>query len=297
MRFILFVSKINLFSSIICIIFVNEKEIKDMDRLRFRSFGSGSSGNCYFLGNATTGILIDAGIGVRTVKRHLKMMGLDFSNIWGVFITHDHADHIRAAGSIGEKHHVPVYTTAEIHNGINRNYVVTQKLSSCQKFIEIDQEFTIGEFKIKAFHVSHDATDCLGYRVEYRGKVFTFATDLGVIDEQVASNLVDSDYLVLEANYDDEMLSNGPYPIHLQHRIRANTGHLCNTQTAEFLADNFSDRWKIVFLCHLSKENNSPERACATIDDRLKAKDLNLNKRLEIIPLERRNVSKLYVFD
>ncbi|MBP1663935.1 MAG: metallo-beta-lactamase superfamily hydrolase, partial [Bacteroidetes bacterium] len=95
-----------------------------MDRLRFRSLASGSSGNCYFLGTASYGILIDAGMGIRTIRHFLRTMGLDFSNIWGLFITHDHADHIRAAGVIGEKHKVPVYTTKLIHNGINKSYCV-----------------------------------------------------------------------------------------------------------------------------------------------------------------------------
>lgn len=268
-----------------------------MNRLRFRSFGSGSSGNCYFLGNAYMGILIDAGIGVRTVKRHLHNMGMDFSNIWGVFITHDHADHIRAVGSIGEKHHVPIYTTSEIHKGINLNYTVTKKLSSCQKYIETDKTYRIGEFEITAFKVSHDATDCLGYRIGYRGQVFVFATDLGIIDEYVAENLVNADYLVLEANYDNDMLMNGPYPWKLKQRVMADTGHLCNEQTAQFLTNNFNERWKYVFLCHLSKENNLPEIARATINNKLREKKLNLDEKLEIITLERTNVSTLYVFD
>ena len=100
-----------------------------MDRLRFRSLASGSSGNCYFLGNASYGILIDAGVGVRNTRKFLKTMGLDYYNIWGIFVTHDHADHIKAVGAIGEKFNVPVYTTREIHEGINRNYCVTQNCS------------------------------------------------------------------------------------------------------------------------------------------------------------------------
>ena len=80
-----------------------------MDKLRFQSFGSGSSGNCYYIGNAKSGILIDAGIGVRTIRKNLRTIGLDFNKIWGVFVTHDHADHIRAVGSLGEIHHILIY--------------------------------------------------------------------------------------------------------------------------------------------------------------------------------------------
>ncbi len=268
-----------------------------MDRLRFRSLASGSSGNCYFLGNASYGILIDAGVGVRSTRKFLKTMGLDFHNIWGVFITHDHADHIKAAGVIGEKHHVPIYSTREIHNGINRNYCVTQKLSSSQKFIEVGQEVRIGDFTVKAFPVSHDASDAVGYSVEYKGKTFTFATDLGFVGDEASEHLTNSDCIVLEANYDEFMLANGPYPLYLQERIKANTGHLCNMQTAEFLAEKYTDRWKYVFLCHLSKENNMPELAYATIVEHLKSQEIAFEEKTEIVPLERMEPSKMYIFD
>jgi len=268
-----------------------------MDRLRFRSLASGSSGNCYFLGNASCGILIDAGVGVRSIRRFLKTMGLDFPDIWGLFITHDHSDHIKAAGVIGEKYHVPVYTTRKIHEGINRNYSVTQKLSTSQRFIETEQVLEIGDFRIKAFPVSHDATDNVGYFIEYKGKSFTFATDLGFVGDEAAHHLIHSDYLVLEANYDDDMLENGPYPLSLQIRIKSDTGHLSNLQTARFLSENYTERWKYVFLCHLSRENNQPDLVYATIVEHLKNQDIEFDDRTKIIPLERQSPSMLYLLD
>lgn len=268
-----------------------------MDRLRFRSLASGSSGNCYFIGNASYGILIDAGVGVRSIRKFLRTMGLDFHNICGVFVTHDHVDHIKAVGTIGEKFHVPIYTTQKIHEGINRSYCVTQKLSSSQKFIEVGEQLTIGDFSVKSFPVSHDSSESVGYSVEYRGKTFTFATDLGYVSEVVANHLIDSDYLVLESNYDDDMLTKGPYPWVLKQRIKADTGHLCNMQTAEFLADYYTDRWKYVFLCHLSRENNLPELAYTTIFEHLKSRSIDFEEKMEIIPLERMSPSLMYVFD
>lgn len=268
-----------------------------MDRLRFRSLASGSSGNCYFIGTASYGILIDAGVGVRSTRKFLKGMGLDFHHIQGVFITHDHIDHIKAVGTIGEKHHVPIYATKAVHEGINKSYCVTQKLSSSQHFIDINQKIKVGEFVIQAFPVLHDASDSVGYSVEYRGKTFTFATDLGYISDVVAEHLVKSDYLVLEANYDEDMLANGPYPSHLQQRIKSRTGHLCNVQTAEFLANYYTDRWKYVFLCHLSKANNLPELAYTTIAEQLKSQMIDFENTMEIIPLERMSPSALYIFD
>lgn len=268
-----------------------------MERFRFRSLASGSSGNCYFIGNASYGILIDAGVSARNIRRFLKSMGLDFENIWGLFVTHDHADHIKAVGTIGEKFHVPVYTTRKVHEGINRNYRVTQKLSSSQRFIESGETTSIGDFNITAFPVSHDSTDSVGYSVEYRSKKITFATDLGFVSDVVAEHLVRSDYIVIESNYDEEMLAKGPYPYELQLRIKADTGHLCNRQTAIFLADHYTSRWKYVFLCHLSKDNNRPEIAYSTISNHLDARSIPYEDNMQIVPLERMEPSHLYIFD
>lgn len=267
-----------------------------MDRLRFRSLASGSSGNSYFVGNASMGILIDAGIGVRTIRKHLKDMGMDFTNIWGVFVTHDHADHIRAVGNIGEKYNVPIYSTKNIHEGINKNYGVTQKLSHSRRFFEIGEPICIGDFQISAFPVSHDATESVGYSIVYQEKRITFATDLGYIDSHTGAQLVDSDYLILEANYDEEMLQKGRYPDHLKKRIIAQTGHLGNEQTAQFIAQNYTNRWKKIFLCHLSKDNNTPQKAYQAISDRLDNHYTDMTSNLEIVPLPRTSPSRLFIF-
>ena len=104
-------------------------------KVKFISLASGSSGNCYYLGTETYGILIDAGIGIRTIKKTSRLNIL-MDSIRAVFITHDHADHIKAVGHLGEKLNIPVYTTARIHAGINRSYCMTEKLSSSVRYLE-----------------------------------------------------------------------------------------------------------------------------------------------------------------
>jgi len=268
-----------------------------MDKLQFQSFGSGSSGNCYYIGNASSGILIDAGIGVRSIRKNLRNIGLDFENIWGVFVTHDHADHIKAVGPLGEKHRIPIYSTRQVHEGIHRSYCVTEKLYSSRKLIEKNETLELGDFKITAFHVSHDSTDCVGYTVEYKEKRFTFATDLGFIGEEAVSHLKLANYMVLEANYDEQMLLQGTYPVHLKNRIIANTGHLSNDQAGQFLAENFNNRMQHIFLCHLSRENNLPEVAYTTIQNLLEEKEIIVGKDVQLITLDRLTPSELYVFE
>lgn len=267
-----------------------------MKKLRFQSFASGSSGNCYFIGNASTGILIDAGIGVRTIRKCLRNIDLDFENILGVFVTHDHADHIKSVGVLGEKYNLPVYTTELVHQGIAKSYCVTEKLFQSKRFIEKNTAFTIGDFTITAFPVSHDATDNVGFTVEYAGKRFVFATDLGYVSEEAANHLKQADYMVFEANYDEEMLDGGLYPPHLKMRIKANTGHLSNFQCAKFLSENYQEQLQYVFLCHLSRENNMPEIAFETVSSILGSKNVVVGKDVQLVTLNRYIPSDLYIF-
>ncbi len=270
---------------------------EDMLRLRFQSFGSGSSGNCYFIGNAQTGFLIDAGIGVRSIRRNLRAIGIDFSNIMGVFITHDHVDHIRAVGSLGEIHHVPIYTTRKIHEGINKSYCVTTKLLHSRRYIEKNESVEIAGFNITAFPVSHDATESVGFTVAYEGKRFTFATDLGFVGEEVAHHLKLANYMVFEANYDEHLLSISSYPSDLKRRIRSHTGHLSNNQAGEFLAAHYKDHLDYIFLCHLSKENNHPDVAYTTIKSHLEHRNIKVGEDVQLITLERHSPTEMVIFE
>ncbi|MEE0997579.1 MAG: MBL fold metallo-hydrolase [Paludibacteraceae bacterium] len=233
-----------------------------MDKLRFFSLGSGSSGNCYYIGNAKRGILIDAGIGARSIKKRLKSAGVSMEQILAVFVTHDHFDHIKAVSALGNKEHIPVYSTQKILDGINNNIKLREKLEiSAQKTIENFQSVQIGDFTITSFPLSHDASDNSGYKIDYQGLTFTVATDLGCPNEYLHEYIAQSDILILEANYDEIMLQTGPYPEKLKQRVAGDCGHLGNQQTADILMKSSTDKLKYLFLCHLSQQNNKPELA------------------------------------
>lgn len=261
----------------------------------FRSFQSGSSGNCYYLGTHKRGILVDAGISARDIQKHLREMNLDFLNIRAVLVTHDHADHIRAVGTIGERYHVPVYATKEVHAGIDRNYGVHQKLRTSQKFFEKGQPFEVSGMKINTFGISHDSTDCMGYVIDFLGERVVIATDVGCVNDELESYVATANHLIIEANHDENKLLNGPYPTYLKERILSNRGHMSNHTCGRVLADNFHTGLKNIWLCHLSQENNDPQLAYDTVADYLESVGVRIGVETNLMALPRKEATQVFV--
>ena len=263
--------------------------------LKFISFGSGSSGNCYLLYTATDGLLIDSGIGTRLLKRHMKDYGLNLKNVHNIIVTHDHADHVKAVGCISHEIGVPVYATREVHAGIRRNYCVRKKVDeSLVRYLEKEQRVTIGEFSVTPFAVPHDSADNVGYRIEHEGVVFCIVTDAGEVTPEIKRSIAEANYLVMEANHDVQMLEAGKYPPYLKSRIRSGTGHLSNEECGRALAENLTERLKHVWLCHLSEENNHPELARKTVEDILQRNGIKTGEGMAVEVLKRKSPSEIY---
>lgn len=240
--------------------------------LHFISFGSGSSGNCSFLYTENEGLLIDAGIGIRALKRHFKNFGLYLSSVNNILITHDHADHVKSVGSLSRDHDLPVWTTKAVHEGINNNWCVRCKITAERvKCVQKEVPFTLGHFTITPFGVPHDSADNVGYCIQYGGVTFVLMTDIGHLTDEMKGYISKANYLVIEADYEKEMLLNGPYPQHLKRRILSPYGHMSNEECALALAENATPNLKHVWLCHLSDENNHPDLAEKTVKQLLRA--------------------------
>lgn len=267
------------------------------EQVIFRSLASGSSGNCYYLGTRRRGVLIDAGISARNIQKHLREMGLEFQNIMGVLVTHDHADHIRAVGTLGERVHIPIYTTRLIHEGIDRNYGVREKLGGSRRYIEKSVPFELFDMQITTFGISHDSTDCIGYVIDCQGQRFMIATDCGEPSHDLEAFLQTANHIVIEANHDEHLLLNGPYPTYLKERILSPRGHQSNETCGELLVGNYHDGMKNIFLCHLSKENNDPEVAYQTVSSYLINAGIIPGQDIFIRTLDRLDPSPVYVLD
>jgi len=264
---------------------------------KFLSLASGSSGNCFFVGTDNYGILIDAGVSIRVMKKALKENGIAIEQIMGVFITHEHSDHIRSIGCMGEKYGIPVFTTEKIHQGIESSPFIDAKLFTSRRTIEKEIPVNIKDLKITAFEVPHDASECVGYLITFKQHKLVLATDVGHINEKVGEYIRIANHLIIEANYDREMLFNGKYPDFLKERISNGTGHLSNSEVADFLAANFDLHLKNIWLCHLSRDNNHPELACKTVEMAMQQYGIRIGKDVNLIALKRTTPSEMFILD
>jgi phosphoribosyl 1,2-cyclic phosphodiesterase len=253
--------------------------------LNFCSLSSGSSGNCYYIGNEFHGILIDAGISTSSIRRFLKEMDISMQTIMGVLITHNHIDHIRGLQGLTRKNSLPAFTTAKIWESILTPY--TKISGDCIREITLQKKFHLAGFDIEAFPVFHDAPETIGFHICSGDKKITIATDLGHICSTASPYLKESNLIVIESNYDEQMLENGRYPYFLKARIKSDTGHLGNHQTSVFLADIINDNLSHICLAHLSKNNNTPEIALQTLHQTFTARGININGNLQILVLNR----------
>jgi phosphoribosyl 1,2-cyclic phosphodiesterase len=212
-------------------------------------------------------------------------MDISMQAIMGVLITHNHIDHIRGLELLTRKNSLPAFTTHKIWESI----LTPQKKISrdCIRDISLQQKFHLAGFDIEAFPVCHDAPETIGFHICTDDKKITIVTDLGHICQTSAPYIKAANLLVIESNYDEGMLINGRYPHFLKERIKSDNGHLGNHQTSAFLADIINDNLRYICLAHLSKNNNTPEKALQTLQQAFSERGIFLNGQQKISILNR----------
>lgn len=263
-----------------------------MTMVRFLSLSSGSNGNCYYFSNGSFSFLIDLGIGTRTVKNRLAEQGLSIESVDAVFVTHDHFDHIKSLGTFTERFRKPVYLTRTLDAALRRNFCTAGRLKGCVRLLEEGREAAVGALRITPFIVPHDATQTLGYHFVLDGERFTVMTDLGEVTEDAVYYASQADHLIVESNYDVDMLMQGPYPPELKSRILMQHGHLSNEQTASLLLRSRHEGLRNVFLCHLSANNNTPDTARTVAKKTLES----IGSQASLFCLPRNRASELFTF-
>ena len=229
---------------------------------RFCSLFSSSSGNSTYIGSSETGILIDAGVSAKKMKEALLSREIDPSKLGGIFITHEHSDHIKGVRILASTYKIPVYATEGTMAALEENGVVTAKFP----YQVIPYEgLEIGDIFVRPFHTPHDSRESCGYRIDFAdGQKAAIATDVGKITDEIKSNLLGCELVMLESNHDIGMLQNGVYPYALKRRILSEVGHLSNIACADMAAELISKGTSRLFLGHLSQDNNFPGLAYQT---------------------------------
>ena len=249
--------------------------------IAFATLFSSSRGNSVFVTDNSNSILVDAGMPMYRIKEQLEALGYDAGSPDAIFITHEHSDHVKSAGSLSRKYNIPVYTTKQTalaaENCLGR---MDQRLKS------YDYGMTIGDFRFDFFKIYHDAVQPVGLVVENKGVRLGICTDTGIFTPGMAKILKNCDAYVFESNHDLDMLWKGSYDYALKQRIAGKCGHLSNDAAAEALASVIGPATKEIVLAHLSEENNTPELAYNTSCEMLRRQGRE-DIHLQVAPADR----------
>lgn len=262
----------------------------------FCSLASGSSGNCYMVKSGDVSLLVDVGISGKKIIEGLEQAGTEKEQVAGIFLTHEHSDHIKSLRVIGKK--LPdVCAYANDSTWQNIDGCINHQLGmERREVIGNGKAVEIGGMEVKPFSLSHDAADPVGYSFYCGGRQISVVTDTGYVTDEIFEEIRDADLIVLEANHEVNMLEMGRYPYKVKRRILGEKGHLSNESAAQCICRLMEENPKKrrVLLGHLSRENNTPELAYITVRNILQEKDLYIGDDLEINIISRNEVSEVY---
>ncbi len=229
--------------------------------MKLFTLASGSTGNCIYVGDGKTNILVDVGITGKAMKAGLAEIGLDISDINALLVTHDHNDHVRGIGVFNRKHNCGIYSKKGTFDVVKKDGRYGKIDYSCFHEINEEEPFFINDFEITAFKTYHDAADPVCYIIKKAGKKAAVLTDTGKFTDEIIAHMKGASAIYVESNHDVKMVEMSDYPYSLKMRILSDLGHLSNEMTAELLCQVYSENLKGVVLGHLSRHNNMPELA------------------------------------
>lgn len=260
--------------------------------LRFSPLFSGSSGNAIYVGCGDTHLLVDAGLSGTRITNELARIGVHPGMLTAILTTHEHVDHVRGVGILSRKYNLPVYATAGTWEGMAEKIGPVDGKNRC--LMTPEQDFYLGGMNILPFSTPHDANEPVGLCFECGGARFAIATDLGCVKKGWMRCVRGADAVLLESNYDPDMLQAGSYPYDLKRRILSSRGHLCNDDAGSCALELARAGARHIVLGHLSKENNFPELARRCVEDALRAGGLVPDEDLRLDVASRDGLTGLF---
>ena len=239
--------------------------------MKISALASGSSGNCFYVNNDDSAVLVDAGISCKRIVNRLGSLGENPNHIKGIFVTHEHTDHIRGVDVLARQFQIPIFATKGV---IKNSFLCSQE--DLINEIKNDEVIKLAGMEIQTFSKFHDSAEPVSFAIR-NGKMISILTDIGKVCQNVIDCVNESDFLIMEANHDLRMLENGPYPYFVKSRIKSDVGHLSNLNSALCVLEHAQPKLKNIVLAHLSEINNTPGLALNTFE-------LLMRERLDLHP-------------
>jgi len=243
--------------------------------LKFCSLYSGSSGNSSLIQSENINILIDVGVSGKKIIDALASINVSIENISAILITHEHIDHTQSIATLSKKYNIPVYANKNTWQAMGDKMLKISKENIC--YFNTNTSFVLNDLTILPFDIPHDAAEPCGFSISDGESKISIATDIGHMTTSILENIKNSNFLLLEANYEPDVLKCSSYPFHLKERIASPIGHLSNIEAGQTI--NYLSNYgvKNIMLGHLSNENNFPELAYKSVLEQIESKDLNLS--------------------
>lgn len=242
--------------------------------IKFCSLSSGSSGNCQYIETKNTKIIIDAGFSGKTIEGLLSSIEVDPSSLDGIFVTHEHIDHIKGVGVLSRRFDIPIYANADTWVGMEKTIGKIKEENI--KIFTTEKYFELKDISVYPLSIFHDALDPVGYIIYYKNKKISVVTDTGWVNDTMIDKIKDSHLYLMESNHDIKMLKEGSYPWPLKQRILSTRGHLSNDDCGRILGNILTGTGEIVLLGHLSQDNNLPDLALDTVKKSIENQGLNI---------------------
>ncbi|MGL4820654.1 MAG: MBL fold metallo-hydrolase [Bacilli bacterium] len=249
--------------------------------INFSVLASGSSGNAFYIEHGDTRLLVDAGLSGKALEKAMSGIDRKLDEVKGIFVTHEHSDHIKGLGVVARKYGIPIYANAKTWEAMSP--LIGQVSLEQKHHFESGTVRTFGGLDVESFGVSHDAAEPMFYTFHAGGKKIALMTDTGYVSDRMKGVIRGADYFVFESNHDVEMLRMGRYPWSVKRRILSDVGHVSNEDAALAMVDVITEQTKGIYLAHLSKDNNMKPLARLTVENILTEHEIDIQSRVRLL--------------